>query len=278
MRVAITKFRLGRKVSILILITLSATFLMPLLWMISTSLKIPGNVFLNPPQWIPNPVRFENYSKVFGRIPLLLFFLNTLIVAVIPIIGQLLSAPMVAYSVAKVPWKGGKYMFPIILATMMIPWQVTMIPLYSTWAAYGFVNTFVPLVLPAFFGVAYYIFLMRQFIKGIPDSLIEAARIDGSGEVRILYTIIYPLCRPVLTTVALLVFIAHWNDLNGPIIYLQDSSKYVLSIGLQTFLQDARQEWHLLMAAATMFTAPLIIAFFVGQKQFIQGITTTGFK
>ena len=157
---------------------------------------------------------------------------------------------------------------------MMIPWQVTQVPLFATWSRLGLVNTFVPLVLPAFFGAPYYIYLMRQFIKGLPNSVIEAARIDGAGEVRILYTMVYPMCKPVITTIVVLIFISGWNDLNGPLLYLQDSSKYTLSIGLQMFLTSARQEWDLLMAASTLFTLPLIIIFFIAQKQFIGGIST----
>lgn len=257
------------------LIACAAVFISPLLWMISTSLKAPANVFSNPPKWIPDPVVTANYTKVFQHIPLFKYLKNTLIIAVLQVAGQLFAAPMVAYSITKVPWKGGKYIFPIILATMMIPWQVTQIPLFITWSKLSLVNTFVPLTLPAFFGTPYYIYLMRQFIKGLPTSVMEAARIDGANEAHILYRLVYPMCKPVLTTVMVLVFIAGWNDLNGPLLYLQQSSKYTLSIGLQSFLVGERNEWALLMAAATMITAPLIVLFFFGQKYFITGISTT---
>jgi multiple sugar transport system permease protein len=137
------------------------------------------------------------------------------------------------------------------------------------------VNTFIPLALPAFFGAPYYIYLMRQFIKGLPNSVIEAARIDGAGELRILYRIVYPLCKPVITTIIIMVFMANWNDLNGPLLYLQDNSVYTLSIGLQSFLTNAKQEWALMMAASTLFTIPLIIIYFLAQKEIINGISTT---
>ncbi|AUS96418.1 sugar ABC transporter permease [Clostridium thermosuccinogenes] len=272
------KIHPGKIIVYSLLIIFAIIFFSPFVWMLSTSFKASTKVFLNPPQWIPDPFQPENYIEVFQRMPFLKYLKNTLIVTVIPVLGQLVSAPMVAYSITKIPWKGGKYIFPIIIGTMMIPWQVTQIPLFVTWSKLKLVNTFVPLTLPAFFGAPYYIYLMRQFIKGLPDSIIEAARIDGASEIRILYQIVYPMCKTVLTTVTLLVFIGCWNDLNGPLIYLQDGSKYTLSIGLQNFLTTTKQEWELLMAAATLFTMPLIILFFVAQKQFISGIATTGLK
>ena len=162
---------------------------------------------------------------------------------------------------------------------MMIPWQVTQIPMYTTWARLHLVDTFVPLLLPSFFGSAYYIYLCRQFMKTLPDSVMEAARIDGAGEFRILYWIVYPMCRSILTTMAVLIFIAQWNDLNGPLLYLQNSRRYTLSIGLQMFRQSANPEWTLLMAASTVFTAPLIVIFFFCQNAFLNGIqTTSGLK
>lgn len=262
-------------ITYLVMLLFSMVFFMPFYWMVTTAIKDPNAIFLNPPQWIPSPAHWENFAEIFYRMPLIEYLKNTIIVASLPVIGEVFAAPMVAYSITKIPWKGAKYIFPVILATMMIPWQVTQIPMFATWSNMGLVNTFVPLVLPAFFGAPYYIYLMRQFIKGLPDSVIEAARIDGAGEVRILYSIVYPMCKPVLTTIVVLIFMAGWNDLNGPLLYLQESSKYTLSIGLQMFLTGARQEWDLLMAASTLFTLPLIIIFFVAQKQFIGGISTT---
>ncbi|HIW53954.1 MAG TPA: carbohydrate ABC transporter permease [Candidatus Ruthenibacterium merdigallinarum] len=267
--------RLSKAVTYLLLCFFGLVFFMPLYWMVTTAIKDPSAIFLNPPQWVPDPAHWENFLAIFDRMPLVSYTLNTVIVATLPVLGEVLAAPMIAYSLTKIPWKGAKYIFPIVLATMMIPWQVTQVPLFATWSRLGLVNTFVPLVLPAFFGAPYYIYLMRQFIKGLPNSVIEAARIDGAGEVRILYTMVYPMCKPVITTIVVLIFISGWNDLNGPLLYLQDSSKYTLSIGLQMFLTSARQEWDLLMAASTLFTLPLIIIFFIAQKQFIGGISTT---
>ena len=267
--------RIGKALIYILVLFLGFVFFMPFYWMVTTAIKAPNSIFLNPPQWIPQEQHWENFLTIFQRMPLAIYTLNTIIVAILPVIGELFAAPMIAYSLTKIPWKGAKYIFPIILATMMIPWQVTQVPLFATWSKMGLVNTFVPLVLPAFFGAPYYIYLCRQFIKGLPDSVIEASRIDGAGEFRILYQIVYPMCKPVLTTIMVLIFIAGWNDLNGPLLYLQSSEKYTLSIGLQMFLTGARQEWDLLMAASTLFTLPLIIIFFVAQKQFLGGISTT---
>ena len=267
-----TSRTVGKVCSYILLIFFACIFFMPLL---STAVKPTNQIFLNPPKWIPDPIKWENFATIFKRMPLFAYTKNTLVVAILPVLGQIFAAPMIAYSLTKIPWKGAKYIFPLILATMMIPWQVTQIPLFITWSKLGLVNTFVPLVLPAFFGTPYYIYLMRQFVKGLPDSVIEAARIDGANEFVILYRVVYPMCKPVLTTIMVLVFIGGWNDLNGPLLYLQDSAKYTLSIGLQMFLTTARQEWDLLMAAGVMFTLPLIIIFFLAQKQFISGISTT---
>lgn len=262
----------------LLLIIFGIIFAMPFIWLVSTSFKTPENVFKFPPQWIPVPFKWQNYAEAFTRIPFLLYLKNTLIIATVPVIGQLLSSSIVAYSFSKIPWKGSKYMFGIVLSTMMLPFQVTMIPLYIVWSRLGMINTFAPLLIPSFFGSAYNIFLLRQFFKGIPDSLVHSARIDGASEVRILFGIILPLSKPALTTIGLFTFMSGWNNFMGPLIYFQNSKLFTLSLGLQTFMFEMNKQWEVLMAAATMFTIPMIILFFVGQKQFIKGITMTGFK
>lgn len=262
----------------LLLIIFGIIFAMPFIWLVSTSFKTPENVFKFPPQWIPVPFKWQNYAEAFTRIPFLLYLKNTLIIATVPVIGQLLSSSIVAYSFSKIPWKGSKYMFGIVLSTMMLPFQVTMIPLYIVWSRLGMINTFAPLLIPSFFGSAYNIFLLRQFFKGIPDSLVHSARIDGASEVRILFGIIIPLSKPALTTIGLFTFMSGWNNFMGPLIYFQNSKLFTLSLGLQTFMFEMNKQWEVLMAAATMFTIPMIILFFVGQKQFIKGITMTGFK
>ncbi len=256
----------------------SVIFIMPLLWMIGTSLKSSLEVFSIDAGLFPKNPQWSNYKYVFSRMKFATYLRNTIITSVLPVIGQLFAAPMVAYSISRVPWKGAKIIFPLVLFTMMVPGQVTQIPLFTTWSKLGLTNTFWPLVLPAFFGSAYYVFLLRQFMLTIPGSLLEAARIDGAGEVRVLYQIFMPLCKPVLITVGLMTFMAHWNDLMSPLIYLHEGAKYTLAIALQRFLTDTKQEWELLMAASTLFTLPIIAIFFVGQKYFIEGVATTGLK
>ena len=272
---SIVSQRIGRLFGILFLVFFALVFAMPLYWMVRTALMDDGSVFAIPVKWLPDPVKWDNFVKVVKRMDLAKYTTNTIITSVLPVLGVLFSCPLVAYSLTLVPWKGGKVIFPVILFTMMIPWQVTQIPMYSIWAKLGLTNTFVPLILPSFLGSAYYIYLCRQYMKSLPKSVIEAARIDGANEFRILYTIVYPMCKSVLTTIAVLVFIAHWNDLNGPLLYLHDSAKYTLSIGLQQFRAADKPEWPLLMAASTVFTFPLIVLFFFAQKFFLNGISTT---
>ena len=272
---SIVSQQIGRFFGILFLVFFAFVFALPLYWMIRTALMDEGSVFAIPVKWFPDPAMWDNFAKVVKRMDLAKYTTNTIITSVLPVLGVLFSCPLVAYSLTLVPWKGGKVIFPIILFTMMIPWQVTQIPMYSIWAKFGLTNTFVPLILPSFLGSAYYIYLCRQYMKSLPKSVIEAARIDGANEFRILYTIVYPMCKSVLTTIAVLVFIAHWNDLNGPLLYLHDSAKYTLSIGLQQFRAADKPEWTLLMAASTVFTVPLIVLFFFAQKYFLNGISTT---
>ena len=262
----------------ILLLFFGVVFAAPFVWLVSTSFKTPENVFKFPPQWIPVPFEWQNYLEVFVRIPFLLYLRNTVIIAVVPVIGQIFSSSMVAYSFSKIPWEGSRYLFGIVLATMMLPFQVTMIPLYIVWSRLGLINSFAPLLIPSFFGSAYNIFLLRQFFNGIPDSLVHSARIAGSSEWGILFKIIMPLSKPALTTIGLFTFIAGWNNFMGPLIYFQDSKLFTLSLGLQTFMFEMNKQWEVLMAASTLFTIPMIILFFIGQKQFIKGIVMTGFK
>ena len=199
-----TSRTVGKVCSYILLIFFACIFFMPFLWMLSTAVKPTNQIFLNPPKWIPDPIKWENFATIFKRMPLFAYTKNTLVVAILPVLGQIFAAPMIAYSLTKIPWKGAKYIFPLILATMMIPWQVTQIPLFITWSKLGLVNTFVPLVLPAFFGTPYYIYLMRQFVKGLPDSVIEAARIDGANSLKILFYVTIPNIKNSLALCALL--------------------------------------------------------------------------
>ena len=260
----------------LILILLSAIFLIPFMWMLLTSVKSMQDVYSN--QVLPTKLFWENYKNAVTQIPFLRMTFNTVVITVLTVTGMVSSSTMVAYSMSKVRWRGRDVLFPVIVATMMIPYQVTLIPLYMIWNKLGLIGTNVPLVLPAFFGGAYYIFLLRQFFRTIPDSLLEAAEIDGAGEFRKFWTIVLPLCKPAIASVCIFTFLATWSDFMGPMLYLTKEESYTLSLGLQAFMQQHYVEWGTLMAASAIFTIPVIILFFFAQKYFIEGITVTGVK
>lgn len=274
------KNRVGGVLYSMILIASAILFIAPIVWMLSTAFKSSDRIYVMPPQWIPSPFTLENFKQVFVKMDFLLYLKNTAVISILTVAGQLISVPLIVYSITKIQWKGAKIIFTLVLITMMIPWQVTQIPMFATWSKLGFTNTIVPLVLPAFFGTPYYIYLMRQFMKSIPNSFIDAASIDGAGDLRILYQIIIPLCRPIMVTVALLVFIASWNDFNGPLMYLQQSDQYTLSVGLQNVMSDntLKRQYGLVMAAVTLFSVPLMVVFAIFQKQFISGIAAGGVK
>jgi multiple sugar transport system permease protein len=209
---------------------------------------------------------------------MLLYAKNTVIITGMSVIGVLLSSPLVAYGLARIDWKGRDVLFLLIVSTMMVPYQVTMIPVYLLFNSLGWINTYLPLTVPSYFGNAFFIFLLRQFFMTIPRELSDAARIDGCSELTIYARIILPLAKPSLAVVALFQFIWVWNDFLGPLIYLKDQTSYTLSLGLQQFQSGYQTEWALLMAAASMMTLPIIILFFLTQRTFIQGITLTGIK
>jgi multiple sugar transport system permease protein len=261
-----------------VLIILSLAFLVPLFWMVSTSLKPSPEIFVWPPVWIPHPFEWHNYPDAFHFQPFLLYLRNTLIYCVFTVIGTVLSSSLVAYGFARIRWPERNILFAIMLATMMLPFQVVMIPMFVLFRDLGWVGTFLPLVVPAFFGSAFNIFLLRQFFMTIPESFSDAARMDGATEFRIYAQVIMPLAKPALATVALFQFIFAWNDFLGPLIYLNKQSLYTISLGLQSFLSSYGTEWGLLMAASTMATLPIIILFFLTQRTFIQGINLTGIK
>ncbi len=270
--------RLGRVLLYVLMLLVAAMYLLPFLWMVSTSLKTPAQVFVNPPEWIPNPVQFGNYADAVHRIDYLRYTLNTLFVAVLSVLGSVISSSMVAYSLSKIRWALRGPIFAIVLATMMIPYQVTMIPLYIIWRNLGLMGSYWPLIIPCFLGGSYYVFLLRQFYMTIPDSLMEAATIDGANEGRIYVSILLPLIRPALTSVGVFTFLAAWSDFLGPLLYINRADMYTLSLGLYGYVSEHSVEWHLLMAASVIFVVPIVILFFFAQKQFIEGITVTGMK
>lgn len=268
----------ARVLTYVLVLAFSVVFLAPFLWMIFTSLKSQGEIYSFPPTIFPRELTFENYYLAVTKMPYLQYTLNTLTISVLSVIGQVVSSAMVAYSVSKIKWRGSKIIFSIVVATMMIPMQVTMIPLFIIFTRLNLVGSITPLVLPAFCGGAYYIFLLRQFFKTIPDSLIEAATIDGAGELKIFLRVMLPLCKPALTSVAIFTFLATWSDFLGPLLYLNKAEQYTLSLGLQAFMQTHYVEWGPLMAASAIFTVPTVVLFFLAQRFFIEGITVTGIK
>jgi multiple sugar transport system permease protein len=261
-----------------VLIPVAAVFLLPFLWMLSTSLKSDAQLFAYPPEWIPNPFQWANYPRAVSYIPFFTYLKNTLIIAVLSMIGATISSSLVAYSLARIRWPGRQFLLILTIATLMLPFQVTLIPVFLVFKNLGMVGTLLPLILPHFFGVAYYIFLLRQFFASIPMELSEAARIDGASEFRIYWSIVMPLAKPALATVAIFQFIARWRDFLGPLIYLNNQNLYTLSLGLQQYSGEHGREWGLLMAASVLITLPVIIVFFFTQRTFVQGVTLTGIK
>ncbi|MFN8486175.1 MAG: carbohydrate ABC transporter permease [Caldilineaceae bacterium] len=262
----------------IVLIVAAVTFAIPFLWMLSTSLKPDAQIFVLPPQWIPKPFMWSNYPSALTYIPYFLYFRNTLYIAIFNVIATLISCTLVAYGFARINWPGRGVFFSILLATLMIPYPVTLIPTFLIFRNLGWVGTPNPLTWPAFFGNAFFIFLLRQFYMTIPQELSQAAKIDGANEFAIYWRIILPLARPALATIALFTFLSNWNDFLGPLIYLSDKQQYTLALGLYGFAGARRTEWGLLMAAGAVTITPIILLFFLAQRTFIQGITLTGTK
>lgn len=261
-----------------LLILFSALFIFPFLWLVSTSVKPDSQIMVMPPRWIPHPFMWSNYSKGLRFVPFFQFLKNTLIICIANVIGVLISCPLVAYGLSVIPWKGRDVLFYVILSTMMLPFQVVMVPLFTVFTRLGWIDTFLPLTVPSFLGNAFFIFLLRQFFMTIPKDLLDAARIDGCSDFQTYRQVILPLAKPVLATVALFTFMSSWNDFLGPLIYLFDQSKYTVSMGLAMFSSQYGSYWGMLMAVSTVVTVPIVVLFFFTQRTFIQGITFTGIK
>ncbi len=262
----------------LVLIALGIVFLVPFIWLLSTSLKTDPQIFLFPPRWIPDPITLQQYHLALTTIPFLLYLRNSLIYCAFTVVGVVCSCSLVAYGLARVRWPGRDVLFVLTLGTMLLPFEVTLVPLFIVFRTIGWVGTFLPIIVPSFFGSAFYIFLLRQFMMTLPMELSDAARIDGASELRIFWSIALPLIRPALAVVALLQFLGAWGDFLGPLIYLTDQSTYTISLGLQQYNTQYGTEWGQLMAASTLLTVPVIVLFFLTQRTFIQGITLTGLK
>lgn len=253
-------------------------FILPFFWLVSTSLKPDDQLFKFPPIWIPKPIMWSNYPRALTYIPFWLYLKNTLIIAIPSTLGLLISSSIVAYGFSRIKWPGRDAVFFLAICTMMLPYQVTMIPLFIVFRNLGWVGTFKPLIIPSFFGGAFYIFLLRQFYMTLPMELSDAARIDGCSEFGIYSRIILPLSKPALATVGLFSFMGHWNDFLAPLIYLEDDTKYTLALGLQQFQRQFGMEWGMLMATSVVISLPIIVLFFFTQRTFVQGIALTGMK
>ncbi len=270
--------RLWRAFVFVLLTIGSLVFLLPLLFMISSSLKPEYQVLDFPPKWIPNPLQWRNYPEALTYLPFGRFALNTLTIAAGAIAGNLLSCTVVAYGFARLRAPGKNALFMLMLATMMLPYPVTMIPIYVEFVKLGWVNSFLPLIVPAFFGSPFYIFLLRQFFMGIPTELEDAALIDGASRAQIIWHVILPLATPAIATIAIFNFQGVWNDFLPPLIYLHDQRKYTIALGLSFFRSTYSIKWAYLMAACVVTMLPIVAVFFLAQKQFIEGISMSGLK
>jgi multiple sugar transport system permease protein len=260
-----------------VLLVVAGVSLLPLIYMISTSLKANGMEYEFPIRWIPNPATWSNYPKAFTSIPTLTFLKNTLVITGVSLIGEVLTASLAAYGFARLRFPGRNVFFIMMLSTLMLPYIVTMIPLFVLFRSLGWINTLLPLTVPAFFGGhPLFIFLLRQFFMTLPTELDDAAKIDGAGLFRIWWTVLLPLARPALATVMILSLVFHWNDFVAPLIYLNTQANFTLSLGIRLFQDQYRTYFNLTMAYATMMTLPIITVFFIFQKYFIRGISMTG--
>lgn len=256
----------------------SVLLIFPLLWMLSTSLKAPHEVMSLDLKLIPDTPQWRNYVDIFDKYPVWQYTWNSFYVTAMNIVGKLVSCTLVAYGFAKFRAPGSGVLFMLLLSTMMIPWAVTMVPLFILFRELGWYDTFLPLWVPAFFGDAFSIFLLRQFIMGIPRELEEAAKIDGAGVLRTLVSVVLPNLRPAMTVVAIFSFFYTWNDFLGPLIYLSDPGKATLQLGIQFLRTQFNVEWHYMMAFSVFSLVPCLIVFFFGQRQIVEGITLTGIK
>jgi multiple sugar transport system permease protein len=262
----------------LLLASLGLVFFFPFIWLVLTSLKSAGEIAMIPPTLFPKEPRWNNYVQAVTAIPFFQYFLNTFFIFVMKALGAAISCSLAAYGFSRLNWPGRDKVFILVLATMMLPFQVTMIPLYIIFTRLEWIGTYYPLIVPSWLAYAFAIFMLRQFFRTIPMELSEAARIDGCSEPRIYAQIILPLAKPALATLILFEFMWTWNDFFRPLLYLNDQARWTLTLGLLQFRSSRATVWEQLMAASTLTTLPSVIIYFFGQKTFIQGIATTGFK
>jgi len=255
-------------------------FTIPLVWMLSTALKEPKQIFIFPPQWIPNPVHWENFAKGWNDfLPFNRFLLNSLIITTNNIVGNLISCCLAAFAFARLRARGKNFFFLLVLGTMLLPAEVTIIPQYVLFSKLGWNNTWLPLMVPSWFGWAFFIFLLRQFFMGIPRELDEAARLDGASSWHIMWKVIIPLAKPALATVVIFGFIGNWNNFLQPLIYIRSTDMQVLAVGLNMFRGAfGNTNYNYMMAVSLLVLLPVLVVFFFGQRLFVRGIALTGIK
>jgi len=261
------------------LCVVSGVVLLPFIWMVSTSFKAPGEIFIQPTRWIPRDIRWQNYVEAMSALNFAEMYLNTTVITVTVTVGQVLSASLVGFGFARLRAPGRDVLFLLLISTMLLPEQVTLIPQFIIFRTLGMVDTWAPLIVPSWLGVyAFYVFLCRQFFLTLPLELDDAAKIDGASYLAIYWRIILPLSTPVLATVAVFSFLYRWNDFLHPVIYLTDQHKYTLSLGLALFRDYNGIQWHWLMAASIATMLPCLVVFGIAQRVFVRGIATSGLK
>ena len=274
----IVQERITKTFAYIVCTFLAIIYVFPLYWLVATAIKTDKEVFQQPPTLFASVPQWQNFVTATDYIPFWRYMGNTFVIAIFCIIGTLLSCTLVAYGFARIRWPGRNVVFLIYLSTIMLPAQVTMIPLYIIYQRLGWIGTFLPLIVPSFFGNALFVFLLRQFLLSIPQELSDAAKIDGASEFGILRYIMIPLMRPALATVALFTFVNVYRDFLGPLIYLTDQNQWTISLGLKLFQNMFGQQWQLMTAASTLAMLPILVLFFFTQKTFVKGITLTGIK
>lgn len=270
------KMKFWKSLNIVLLIVGGIFMIAPLFWMVSISLKTLEEIYQSDFSFIPENIQFSNYVEIFQIVPFFTYFVNTSVITILIVLGNVFVNAFIAYGFAKIKFKGRETLFILVLSTMMLPGFITLIPQYVIYANIGLVNTYYPLILPAFLGSAFNIFLLRQFFKGVPNSMIEVAKMEGANHFYIFFKIALPMVKPALFTVAIFSFNGAWNDFLGPLLYLNDESLYTLQLGLQVFKEQSSTQWNYLMAGSLMVLFPVIVLFFIFQKYFITGSNILG--
>lgn len=270
------KLRHGGSYVVLLLGTV--TFLLPFAWMVSTSLKTPEEIYAYPIKWIPRTPQWNTYADLFTDGPFLRYILNTVLITAVGVLFSLIGSSFAAYAFARLRFPGRNVMFFVMLATIMIPAWSTLIPSYVMFGLLGWLDTYLPILVPAIFATPFNTFLLRQFFMSIPRELEDAAKVDGASTFRCFWSIVLPLARPALIIVALFAFLAYWNEFLGPLIYLTSQEKYPISLGIMNFAGEKSQDFASMMAAATVAMAPCVVLFFIAQRWFVQGVVITGVK